>query len=58
MSIYKDCDIRGIYPSEIDAGAARRIVPETYSLEFEGGRVIDIDAVIDIEGELFNALSF
>ena len=25
MSIYKDCDIRGIYPAEIDAGEARRI---------------------------------
>ena len=25
MSIYKDCDIRGVYPTEIDAGDARRI---------------------------------
>ena len=25
MSIYKDCDIRGVYPSEIDAEAARRV---------------------------------
>ena len=43
---------------DVYAGAARRIVPETYSLEFEGGRVIDIDDIIDIEGELFNGLTF
>ena len=25
MSIFKDCDIRGIYPTEIDEAAVRRI---------------------------------
>ena len=43
---------------DVYAGAARRIVPETYSLEFEGGRVIDIDDIIDIEGALFDSLTF